>query len=176
MMKNTNLYFKTVFFHGKHNFLSKYPFFFVAFLFGLQVFFDVYFFSEFYIVLISVKLLVTLKVNVLANFKFNNTLSDGLLSDTGIVTVTLDEILSIENLEKTTISLYPNPSKSYVNIKTSFEKIKRIFFYDVNGKNVLKVKGNLQEETINIQNLKKGVYFVKVVFEKNTVTKKIFKQ
>lgn len=77
-----------------------------------------------------------------------------------------------ENATKSSISIYPNPVKSSFTITTS-EKITSLELYDTLGR---KIKTLTNEKTSNIENLQKGVYFVKVKTEKNEYIEKIIKQ
>ena len=61
----------------------------------------------------------------------------------------------IENLE---IAVYPNPSKDFINI-INVDKNEPFTIYDINGIIVLQAKNN---DTVNIESLKSGVYYVKI--------------
>ena len=72
---------------------------------------------------------------------------------------------------KNAINLYPNPAQEVLNI-TAVSNAK-IQIYNTNGR-LIRVKENCEEtEKIDIQNLKAGVYFVKITKENNVVTKKL---
>jgi hypothetical protein len=58
----------------------------------------------------------------------------------------------------TTISLYPNPTKETLNIEAKFA-VNKIEIYNLAGQNVLQ---NQNSNKIDVINLDKGVYFVKV--------------
>ncbi len=71
------------------------------------------------------------------------------------------------------LSLFPNPVSSILKIKTS----NHIFFekatvYSLLGKRVFETSS----KQINLENLSAGIYFVKVVTNKGSVTKKIVKE
>ena len=68
--------------------------------------------------------------------------------------------------------MYRNPVKSSFTITTS-EKIVSVELYDTLGR---KLKSLTNEKTNNIENLEKGVYFVKVKTEKNEYIEKLMKQ
>ncbi|MCB0453640.1 MAG: T9SS type A sorting domain-containing protein, partial [Aequorivita sp.] len=83
-------------------------------------------------------------------------------------------ILSISENDLTgTLSVYPNPVSSILNIEISknisFEKAT---IYSTLGKLILETS----EKEINLENLSSGIYFVEVVTDKGTVTKKIVKE
>jgi hypothetical protein len=64
----------------------------------------------------------------------------------------------IDNVNKITVSVYPNPAKDRINIRSN-ETIQQISIIDLNGKVVY--SGN--EKSINVSNLSNGVYFIKTV-------------
>lgn len=72
-----------------------------------------------------------------------------------------------------TISIYPNPVSTIFNIETSktisFEKAK---IYSTLGKLIFVTS----ENQINLESLSEGIYFVEVVTDKGSVTKKIVKE
>jgi uncharacterized delta-60 repeat protein len=80
--------------------------------------------------------------------------------------------LSNEGFEKNEITIYPNPAKETIYIsnisKTDFE------IYDSLGKLVL--KGTSNENQINVNSLKKGIYILKLIDEKNTINQKFIKE
>lgn len=74
------------------------------------------------------------------------------------------------DLEKE-ISIFPNPATNFLNIKSnSTEKIKSIEFYNTLGQLVYYNNvSNISDIKIDISNLKKGIYFVKINFENSKV-------
>lgn len=81
--------------------------------------------------------------------------------------------LNVEN-NKTiaeSISLYPNPVNDILTIKTS-KKLKKSIFYNILGKKVFE-SSNKQ---INLSQLSKGIYFIKVIIESKTYYKKVVKK
>jgi len=89
-----------------------------------------------------------------------------------------EKVLSVEEnqLEKV-ISIYPNPSKEFVNIdvKSNSIEIYEVSIIDFQGRIIC---NNLNDfKTIDISKLSKGIYFVKVVSKnKTSITKKIIKE
>ncbi|MDH6251866.1 hypothetical protein M2347_001593 [Chryseobacterium sp. H1D6B] len=67
------------------------------------------------------------------------------------------------------IKIYPNPASAYFKISTGNEKLISWEMYDLSGKLVL--KGNAAE--VNVQNILKGNYLLKMNLEKRTITKTI---
>lgn len=58
------------------------------------------------------------------------------------------------------VKLYPNPSNGIVRIKTDVDT--DIVILDMTGKEVYKVKNAVNDQTINLTSLQKGVYVAKI--------------
>jgi hypothetical protein len=82
-----------------------------------------------------------------------------------------------ENPASIKAEIYPNPANNFINIKGNFEINADISIIDVQGRAVYnKNYTGLQIESeikINTNNLKKGVYFVRIKSSNALVTKKI---
>ena len=75
-------------------------------------------------------------------------------------------------MAKSTISIYPNPAKDVVFVKSE-KQITKIELYDFSGK---KLKESTSKE-INISSLPRGNYFIKITDkEGNTQTKNLVKE
>jgi hypothetical protein len=72
--------------------------------------------------------------------------------------------------ENNTISLYPNPAQEVLNVSSS-NSITKIEVYDLLGK---KVASNINASNVNVADLGKGAYIVKVVQENGSVVAKQF--
>jgi hypothetical protein len=60
-------------------------------------------------------------------------------------------------------TLYPNPSNHFLNIEINENLLNsKAIIFDINGKEVQKVALNKSIQTINIEQLKKGTYFIKI--------------
>jgi len=82
--------------------------------------------------------------------------------------------LSIEEQDiYNSISIYPNPTTSQLSIVTELE-ISEIVIVDIEGKTILRTNHNTN--SINTATLSNGIYFIKMVSGKNTITKKFVKQ
>ena len=80
-------------------------------------------------------------------------------------------ILGLEAVNKVEYSVYPNPTSNFLNIET-MDSVKNINLLNTLGQNVY--EGNSKQ--INISNLSKGMYLLKIEFENNIiVTDKIIK-
>jgi len=83
--------------------------------------------------------------------------------------------LNIEQFNANEISIYPNPAKNVVNISANSE-IKMVRVLDITGKLVL-TENALSNNSINVSNLKTGVYILNVTLANgNQSTKKLIKQ
>lgn len=87
-----------------------------------------------------------------------------------------DMVLNLDKLDKEQrktldkeINIYPNPASTYVNIDSGNEKLISWEMYDMSGKAVL--KGN--SAPIDVQNLIKGNYLIKIILEKRQISKMI---
>jgi len=76
---------------------------------------------------------------------------------------------SINDFSKDLFSIYPNPTKEYLNIDCS--SLESVSVYNILGKELLKGNNN----RINVSSLSKGVYFIKVSDGINSSTKKFIK-
>lgn len=72
------------------------------------------------------------------------------------------------------IKLYPNPVRDILNIETNNIEITSINIFNVLGSKILTLN-EVENNNINISNLKKGVYFIQINANGNSITKKIIK-
>ncbi len=68
--------------------------------------------------------------------------------------------LKNESFEKITATVYPNPSKDYISVKSEAINIEKIDIFDSNGKLISTHSKDF--EKINIENLSEGSYFLKI--------------
>ena len=102
-----------------------------------------------------------------------NNLSDFSGMTYGEVNVDFNPTASVDDVFASNVSIYPNPAKEFVNISSSVE-INKIEVYNLLGKKVSS-SSNLINNTLDISNLSKGMYLLKLTSEKGTATKKIVK-
>lgn len=95
---------------------------------------------------------------------------EGVPAKTVIVSQTTT--LGTTNNALSIITLYPNPTSDFLNIKSA-QKISKVEIYDVSGK--LVKSGNLKEEKINVESCLKGNYLIKLYTENGVVTSKFIK-
>ncbi len=85
-------------------------------------------------------------------------------------TLSANEVMNISGLK-----MYPNPvanGKLYITSSSDLEK--QVIIYNTLGQEVLQTK--ITTEAINVSSLSKGTYFVKIIEEGNSVTKKLIVQ
>jgi hypothetical protein len=115
--------------------------------------------------------------------------SDGRLTvatyGSGIFQTTITEIgdvLSVENIERTEVNIYPNPTSDIINIEFDARKSERVrcVFYNEVGKEVKSnfenINTGINKLTFNVNGLKTGVYFVSLNIDGNLITKQFVKQ
>lgn len=77
---------------------------------------------------------------------------------------------STNDINKSTLSIYPNPANEVISVLTPIEGIKHVQIFDVLGKTVLKAN---TENHVNISNLKSGIYMVTVTQNNKSETRKL---
>lgn len=79
-----------------------------------------------------------------------------------------------ENIKNIDLKVYPNPTTDYFNL-ASDSKIQSIEMYDASGRLILKSFVNGFETRQDVNQLNKGMYFLKIKTENGEVTGKIIK-
>ncbi|WP_417430298.1 T9SS type A sorting domain-containing protein [Halpernia sp.] len=79
--------------------------------------------------------------------------------------------MSVSDIQKSKLKLYPNPVKNTLNIQTE-NKFQKIEIYSINGQ---LIKTSFQKET-NVSELPKGNFLVTVTTDKGVQTEKIIKE
>ena len=78
--------------------------------------------------------------------------------------------------DKSTVSIYPNPTANLINVNTNLELIGSVYnVYDNTGKSVLTGKITSEKTILELSNLKEGIYFLNVG-ENHKQTFKIIKE
>lgn len=82
------------------------------------------------------------------------------------------------SLNKNDFSVYPNPSKELLYLQlennTPANQVKEIAIYSLNGAKIYTT--NQFEKTIDLKDFPTGIYFIKIQFSNNQITKKIIVQ
>ena len=82
-----------------------------------------------------------------------------------------------EHSRESSISVFPNPTIGIITIKTSFSEKTTIEISDVLGKKIVQTTFSSSENSINLNQFPKGVYFLKATSgNKNSTTQKIVLQ
>ncbi len=106
----------------------------------------------------------TFNINEWNSFASNN------CDDLGTHTQTL----SIDDATTESISIYPNPIKSLLNINLKSDVETNVEIYDVLGKRVYTKMINTSK-ALNLQTLKNGIYILKISQENSSITKRLVK-
>jgi hypothetical protein len=85
------------------------------------------------------------------------------------------EPLSVADFSASNVKIYPNPANDYINIESNVTQISKVVLYDILGKKVLS-QNELTNNRLDISSLTKGVYFMKINANGNSITKKIIKK
>ena len=92
-------------------------------------------------------------------------------SDCSTVALSVEDFIASEVV----INVYPNPTRSYFNIKLSNDldqtKVKGVRIFSSNAKMIY--SSNTYEDTIQVDNYSKGIYFIQIDFDNNQITKKL---
>tara|TARA_R110002049_G_scaffold307724_1_gene509246 strand:+ start:865 stop:1611 length:747 start_codon:yes stop_codon:yes gene_type:complete len=79
-----------------------------------------------------------------------------------------------KELLENAISLYPNPVKNELTIKTNTIEIQQAILYDILGKSIKQI--NVENEVVDLSSISNGIYLLKLVADKGVLVKKITKQ
>lgn len=85
--------------------------------------------------------------------------------------LTATQLLSSESFELTKIKVYPNPSNGLFTIDTTLPT--EVAVFDVTGKEVHKASSVTKETSLNLTNLQKGVYMLKMKNELGSHVEKV---
>ncbi len=91
-------------------------------------------------------------------------------------TTEADPNLSTDDFNIKPLSIYPNPTSDFVNIKTDMT-INSVEVFNQLGQRVINLKGDsLLENTIDVKNLKNGIYLMTITSDKKKQTFKFIKE
>lgn len=84
-----------------------------------------------------------------------------------------EDISTIELSQKTTLKVYPNPSDGRFTVQiTGFEGQSDVVIYNNTGAVVFETQ-LCSEKTLDLYNLRKGIYIVKAVNNKNVLSQRM---
>lgn len=87
----------------------------------------------------------------------------------------VEGVLSVDDFSTSNVKIYPNPANDFINIESNVNEITEVALYDILGKKVLS-QNKLTNNRLDISNLTRGVYFIKINSNGNSITKKIIKE
>ncbi|MFZ4106249.1 T9SS type A sorting domain-containing protein [Flavobacterium sp.] len=102
-----------------------------------------------------------------------------LVDNVQITAVATESLLSVNtnSVVSSDISVFPNPTKDIINVSNKLASISSIEISDLNGRVVNKVNSiDAENVQINISDLSSGIYMMKIVSDKGTITKKVIKE
>jgi Flp pilus assembly pilin Flp len=90
----------------------------------------------------------------------------------------ISTVLSIPTIDlESTISLYPNPSNDFINIRSNKDPLLKIELYSMTGSLIFKTDLNSDIYSLNIANYQSGIYLLRVFGQNNdTINTKIVKK
>ncbi|WP_410004805.1 T9SS type A sorting domain-containing protein [Aequorivita nionensis] len=83
-------------------------------------------------------------------------------------------ILSVEENQINSLTVYPNPTKGLIYINPKTKTIISIGVFDILGKKVLQLEGNIQQ--VDISTLQSGMYFLRIATNAGSFVRKIIKE
>lgn len=92
--------------------------------------------------------------------------------------IPIQESLSNQPFEMENIAIYPNPSKGIFNVYLGTITPKTILVYDIIGKTVYfknEFQNNQSNVLLDLSSVSNGVYFLKIISENKSVTRRIIK-
>lgn len=98
-------------------------------------------------------------------------------SDAWVVKLATDNLSTHDFLEKSILTLFPNPAKDNISLQLDhFIPSQEITITDILGKTIYNQKLIGLTTTINISNLKQGVYFLSLTYGTQKTTQKFIKE
>ncbi|WP_299113045.1 T9SS type A sorting domain-containing protein [uncultured Winogradskyella sp.] len=108
--------------------------------------------------------------------RITNTILPELVIDRAPITLTIDSSLNLNNNDENVISIFPNPVKNWLTIKTYNLNQASLMIYDISGR-VVKQKTIIGSQNIlNIEDLKTGMYLLNVKDKNKVLTLRFIKQ
>ena len=88
------------------------------------------------------------------------------------LTANFDEVVGIDEVDGSAISLYPNPATTTVTL-TGLEPGAQVTIVDLNGREVLSLTTDAGTLTTDVSSLTSGTYFVRIAGERQTAVRKL---
>lgn len=94
------------------------------------------------------------------------------LPEDAVVTDTNDELKDLEAIFASNITLGPNPTSDFVQLKGDLDWVEKVIIYDLKGE---KLKSFNFSSTFSVKELKKGIYLVRLIGENQVQTFRLLK-
>lgn len=91
-----------------------------------------------------------------------------------VVNSDCDSTLATQDSGKNSVSVYPNPARDIVSVKSA-NSIKNIIIYDVQGKLILNQNASQKEINVNVSQYPQGIYYLRIKTEMSDDIRKIIK-
>ena len=98
----------------------------------------------------------------------------GCFSDTSYLDISINPT-GIKNIDKSKLSIYPNPTSDIITVETNILEPYSISIYTTNGKLLFESCVEEASLQIDLSKLPKGVYYLNLATESSTITKKVIK-
>ena len=108
---------------------------------------------------------------------YSITAEDGTTVEDWTVNVTKEVVANIFDNSNNTVNVYPNPAQDFIKISNLNFDINTILILDITGKVMKQINTHnlINERTINISELKSGIYFIRFISQNNYQIKQIVK-
>ena len=83
--------------------------------------------------------------------------------------------MATSDINKSQVSLYPNPVSDYLHISTSGQKVLSVKVYNFAG-SLVRNNAVINNDSVDLRNLNTGNYIISITTDKGTITKKIIKK
>lgn len=92
--------------------------------------------------------------------------------------VATSDLLSNEDdvLDDNYISVFPNPANEVINVRSNTQLLSSLNIVDLNGRLVKSVDVNATETSVNVENLRPGLYLLNISSSDATITRKFIKE
>jgi len=71
------------------------------------------------------------------------------------------------------IKIYPNPANEFITLENKQNIMKEVCMYDISGREVKRISISTNKITLDVSDLQRGMYVMKVSTEKGVITRKI---
>ena len=85
------------------------------------------------------------------------------------------EPISVDEISSSEIKIYPNPTNNVLKIESEAQNIVQVEIYDIYGQLIITNEPKNRTSEINLANLNKGLYIVKIYFNNSIISRTIIK-